>query len=191
MKKKQKLFAVLGACAVLIAVGAFAFFGGNGAYQGRIINFNDVHPVADPVVTRAELASVLVQTLNLPLVPACDTFPDVPRDAWYNQAVCTAFQNNLMYKYGDLFRPQDIQSRGQAALIIAYSYNVVYNCPLPQLFKDVPVEGTWYSQTVYELAAHSIFATETPFGSNFRPLDAITRSALTKWMSQAANLSAR
>ena len=47
------MFVALGACAVVIAVGAFSYFGGNGAFQGRIAPgpFQRVAPVA-PLVAR-------------------------------------------------------------------------------------------------------------------------------------------
>lgn len=186
MKNKRNLFVVLGAVAVVLTVGAVSFFGGNGEYKGAFVNFNNIRVLPDNPVTKAEFAVMLVQNLNLPLVPACNTFPDVPVDAWYNQAACTLAENRIIDSaYG--FAPQLIVTRSVGASMIYRAYNVSYNCPLPKLFADVN-ENMWYASRVNPLAALSLFVTDVSIGSNFKPDASLTRGAAQKWFAQAANL---
>ena len=188
MKNKRNLFVVLGAVAVVLTVGAVSFFGGNGEYKGAFVNFGNVRVVQDNPVTKAEFAVMLVQNLNLPLSPACNTFSDVPVDVWYNQSVCTLAANNIIVGFADAtFRPQQLLDRATAARFIQVAYGVNYNCPLPKLFSDLD-SNAWYFESVNQLAARSLFVTDVSIGGNFKPLASLTRGAAQKWFAQAANL---
>jgi len=81
----------------------------------------------DAIVTRAQLATLVVRTLGWPLVsPATPTFPaDVPDTHPFYEEIETAHEQCLTYGCGvDEFCPDQNATRVQAAIFIARAYDL-------------------------------------------------------------------
>ena len=89
----------------------------------------------DREITRAEFAVIVVRALGL-MRPGTekDAFNDVPKDAWYYNAVSTAYEYGIISGYGDgKFGPNDKISREQAMAMIARAMKIT---ELKVEFKD-------------------------------------------------------
>jgi len=82
-------------------------------------------------VTRAEFAKMAVQLLraignqeSVPSRVSSQTFTDVPAEAWYAEAVNEAAALDLIYGANGRFRPNDLVSREEAAVILARALGV-------------------------------------------------------------------
>lgn len=84
----------------------------NGTGQGRFS--------PDQAITRAEFAAIVVRGLGLKLAEGSSSFSDVAGDAWYSDAVHTAYSSGLISGYQDgTFRPDSLITREEAMTIIA------------------------------------------------------------------------
>jgi len=101
------------------------------------------HPHWD--ITRAELARLLVQTLDLPLViPDSASFVDVPSTAWYYPHVETIYANHGSTGYPDqTFRPNQTVSRGEAVTMAVVLSQVPFVQSDTPTFRDVQPHF-WY-----------------------------------------------
>ncbi|WP_182302646.1 S-layer homology domain-containing protein [Cohnella cholangitidis] len=74
----------------------------------------------DREVTRAEFAAILVRGLGLPLENEAAPFSDIPRAAWFNNVVHTAYTYRLLTGFGDgTFHPKDTITREQAMVMLS------------------------------------------------------------------------
>lgn len=81
--------------------------------------------------------------LTTPAYAAGGSFPDVPPDIWYTEAVDYCLEHGLMVGADGLFRPEDTMTRAMLAQVL-YSAS---GSPAPEgagAFPDVP-EGAWYA----------------------------------------------
>jgi len=69
-------------------------------------------------VTRAQFAALLVRTLGLEETPGSTPFTDVDGKAWYTGAVRTAARQGLVQGSNGLFRPNDLVTRQEMALML-------------------------------------------------------------------------
>jgi hypothetical protein len=93
----------------------------------------------DRDITRAEFAEVLVRALGL-MRPGTgkDAFKDVTKDAWYYDAVSTAYEYKIIGGYGNgIFGPTNKITREQAMTIIARAMRIT---GLKVEFEDNEVE---------------------------------------------------
>jgi hypothetical protein len=71
-------------------------------------------------ITRAEFAAIIVRGLGLKLENGDESFSDVKAADWYNSAINTAFEYQLISGFEDgTFRPDDKITREQAMVIIS------------------------------------------------------------------------
>ena len=88
-------------------------------------------------------ALALTLSLSTPAYAAGGSFPDVPPDIWYTEAVDYCLEHGLMRGADGLFRPEDTMTRAMLAQVL-YSAS---GSPAPKgagAFSDVP-EGAWYA----------------------------------------------
>ncbi|WP_165861236.1 X2-like carbohydrate binding domain-containing protein [Paenibacillus paeoniae] len=87
-------------------------------------------------MTRAEFATILVRGLGLKLVENNAPFADVKASDWYNRAIATAYEYQLISGFEDgTFRPNDKVTRQQAMIMIAKAMK------LTQLNEKLPVQA--------------------------------------------------
>ncbi len=81
------------------------------------------------------------------------TFPDVPRDAWYADQVCVAAANKIVNGYADgLFRPNQNLNFVETAKVAATVLQLHNR-------KDAPSDDRWYTAYVLELADENAIPT--------------------------------
>ncbi len=111
------------------------------------------------------------------------TFPDVPADAWYADAVSFVSESGLMEGSGGLFLPDAAANRAEVATVM-YRF---YRSELPtggSGFTDVPA-GAWYAPYVTWAAQCQIM--QGSGDGAFRPMGTITRAELAMVMWNAAD----
>ena len=178
MKKQSKiLLAVLG----VLVVGAVVFASTNsGLFQGKLMGGGNIN--------KAEFAKMVVENAGLDIAPPCSVFSYVPEDVWFNQYVCTLYNNGIVKGYVDgTFGPFGMLIRAEAAKVVHEAFGLDYSCKLPKLFKDVD-SNTWYYDFINQLAAYDFFSEDVQIGSKFRPSDMLTKAAAERWFSKSANL---
>ena len=74
-------------------------------------------------VTRAEFAMLITKALNITTVTGSGGWKDIPTDAWYASAVNAAANVGLIVGYDGWFRPDDLITREEIAVIIAKAYS--------------------------------------------------------------------
>ena len=72
----------------------------------------------DDPVTRAEFVKIVLTALGIEK-GGVSGFLDVAEDAWYAPYIAAAAKNGLIRGYGDMFSPNDIITRQDAAVILA------------------------------------------------------------------------
>jgi len=87
---------------------------GLGVAEGTNNKFNPDNPVK-----RAEFVTFLVRSLGLKASTAEISFTDVNPDAWYYDAVKTAYANGLVTGSDGLFRPNDPITRQEIAVMLS------------------------------------------------------------------------
>ncbi|WP_155986034.1 S-layer homology domain-containing protein, partial [Paenibacillus gorillae] len=74
----------------------------------------------DRDITRAEFAAILVRGLGLKLDNSATVFSDVKTSDWFNSAINTAYQHQLIKGFEDgTFRPNDKITREEAMMILS------------------------------------------------------------------------
>lgn len=97
------------------------------AKQGIVQGVDGEHFAPDQPVTRAEFAALMVRMLRLSQTAESDGFADVQPEAWYAGAVNTAADVGLILGYQDKFRPNDLITREEMALMIVRAYRLALN----------------------------------------------------------------
>jgi len=108
-------------------------------------------------VTRAELARLLVQALDLPIVtPNLLTFADVSPNAWYFPYVETLHVRGASKGYPDrTFRPNQTVTRGEAVALAASLSGLAHVRPSRSTFEDVTPD-MWHYEYIETAYAHGL-----------------------------------
>jgi len=102
-----------------------------------------------------------------------DTYSDVPRDAWFFEAVRTLYNEQIIRGYPDnTFRPNQPITRGELA-VMAARFDGLYSETRERIFSDVE-HGTWSAGYIHG-AAEVGWVRGYPDGT-FRPTNPITRA---------------
>jgi len=99
-------------------------------------------------VTRAEALKILLLAAGIPPLAQREPvqiFNDVPLDAWFAPYVEVGFKNKLITGYPDgLLRPQAAVKTGEAAVMLARSFNVT-RVPFQTSADLINKSGQWYT----------------------------------------------
>ncbi len=90
--------------------------------KGIISGVTDTTFEPERPVTRAEFATLVVKALNITSTVGLSDWKDVPSDAWYASSVVTAANAGIIVGFEGYFRPDDIITREEMAVIIAKAY---------------------------------------------------------------------
>ena len=124
-------------------------------------------------------------TVSAVFAPAGLPFTDVPADAWYYDAVCTAYASGLMSGIGTTtFGPDVVLTRGMAAVVL-WQLEGKPQVNYALQYADV-AEGVWYTEAIRWAASEQLmvgYSAET-----FGPNDPLTREQLAavlyRWVQQ-------
>lgn len=94
------------------------------ANEGIVKGLGDNTFLPDRNITRAEFASLVSDTLNLEEMTD-NIYTDVSQDAWYNDVVLKCTQAGLILGYDGKFRPNDLITREEMAIIIFRMANYI------------------------------------------------------------------
>lgn len=98
---------------------------------GLMSGISDTRFAPNTTLTRAEMAQILYNRAGKPAVTDTSAFTDVKEDAWYNDAILWAVQNNIVSGVGNgKFAPEEKVTREQLAVML-------YNCE-----NKLPVSGS-------------------------------------------------
>lgn len=156
-------------------------------------------------MTRAEFATILVKALGLKTSADAGTaagaasFTDVPRQAWYYDAVATASSYGLIGGYGDgRFGPNDKTTREQAMVILAKAMKLAGMNAAPDAaeaagllgrFKDASQASAWAKEGIAATVRSGVIAGQT--ADKLAPKANMTRAELAtavRRMLQKADL---
>ncbi len=121
----------------------------------------------------------VIEKVEKPTAPK--TFPDVPADAWYADAVSFASESGLMEGNEGLFNPLDAITRGEIAAVMYRLYGAEPTDG--PAFTDVPA-GAWYAPYVTWAAGCQLM--QGGGDGTFRPTATITRAELAMVLWSAA-----
>ncbi|WP_302011154.1 S-layer homology domain-containing protein [Collinsella tanakaei] len=125
----------------------------------------------DDPMTRAEAAQTLYNLLLRNDVGPEVSFPDVPQDAWYAEAVSRLAGMGMIKGFDDgTFRPDEKITRAEFAAIVSRFKD---GDPSPEPFPDVS-EGDWFAGAVSEAAGYG-WIEGYPDGT-FGPYREVTRA---------------
>lgn len=93
------------------------------AEKGIVSGVTETTFEPERAVTRAEFAMLITKALNITTVTGSGDWKDVPADAWYASAVNAAANVGLIVGYDGWFRPDELITREEIAVIIAKAYS--------------------------------------------------------------------
>lgn len=111
----------------------------------------------DRSITRAELAKILVNALNLPAAKDKPTFKDVTETEWFSGCIAAATQAGLVKGYEDgTFRPDRMVTREEIATVLSRSFdlNTMTDAKLP--FKDAGAVSAWAADSLAAVASEGL-----------------------------------
>lgn len=141
---------------------------------------------SDATIIRAEFTAIITSALGLPYVTA-NAFHDVPANAWYFQAVGTAFFYEIVSgTTQNTFNPSGIVTRQEAAVMISRAARLAgINTDLGNveiinilaIFGDYRTAGNWAWEALAFCVREGIL---DDYEFYIRPLDAITRGEVAE-----------
>jgi|GEM_PF-2647088 len=163
-------------------VSAFLITGEHKAY---IVGIGNNLFAPDSFASRADIVQMFYNLLFIESGPHTRSFPDVPEDAWYWQAVSVLTSLGLLSGFPDgSFRPSDHISRAEF-ITIAVQFTHIHPEYLASLrFFDVP--STHWAQRFICIAVHYGWVSGYGDGS-FRPDQALTRAEAVTVINRMLN----
>lgn len=153
------------------------------AARGVVVGVTSAIFEPDRPITRAELVAIIVKGLQLPDGGSAG-FLDIEPGVWYESIVNAAANAGLMQGYEGYFRPEDLITREEMAVVIAKAYDRSGKEPLTgglAAFIDREEIAPWAREFVDRAAAGLISGVSD---GRFAPLENATRA-------QAASLLKR
>ena len=146
-------------------------------YERKIVSgVTDTTFEPDRAITRAEFATLMGKALNLKAANSAG-FRDVAEGAWYASNVNAAAAGGLITGYDGAFRPEDLITREEMAVIIAKAYTFLGKTAEKggiDKFADAGSISDWAKDSVDLAAAAGLISGVTE--SEFRPRENATRA---------------
>jgi len=147
-------------------------------------------------ITRAELASVLVKALNLPVsTTGYSSFNDVPSTHWASPSIEAVKKAGLVNGYpGGLFMPNQAVSRLEAMAILANANPTPYPTEaqtdmILSRFVDQGTVPAWGQKAVAETIETGVFANKPNSQNHIDPSRAVSRGEVAAMVSNLLNMS--
>jgi len=152
----------------------------------QIVNgITDTKFAPEKKVTRSEFAAMLVKALRLKPAAVSTAFEDVPRNAWYSEAVAAAYAHGLIKGLSDSrFAPQEQITREQMAIMVMNAYQISLKTDSSEAvleFKDSGEISKWAQTSVTE--AGSLGLMKGRNGNLFAPKDNASRAEAVQVIS--------
>ncbi len=146
-------------------------------YERKIVSgVTDTTFEPDRAITRAEFATLMGKALNLKAANSAG-FRDVAEGAWYASSVNAAAAAGLITGYDGAFRPEDLITREEMAVIIAKAYTFLGKTAEKggiDKFADAGSISDWAKDSVDLAATAGLISGVTE--SEFRPRENATRA---------------
>ena len=123
-------------------------------------------------ITRAELATILVNVFKLQDTKNAKAFSDVNESAWYADAVAKVSSADIMHTEGKYFNPNTPATREEAAYALAKAYKLSGGSG--SNFKDADEISSWSQDAIAALVSGGYIGGR-PDGT-FAPKDNLTRA---------------
>jgi len=128
---------------------------------------------------------MLVKALRLKPAAVSTAFEDVPRNAWYSEAVAAAYAHGLIKGFSDSrFAPQEQITREQMAIMVMNAYQISLKTDSSEAvleFKDSGEISKWAQTSVTE--AGSLGLMKGRNGNLFAPKDNASRAEAVQVIS--------
>ncbi len=152
----------------------------------QIVNgVTDTKFAPEKKVTRSEFAAMLVKALRLKPAAVSTAFEDVPRNAWYSEAVAAAYAHGLIKGLSNSrFAPQEQITREQMAIMVMNAYQISLKTDSSEValeFKDSSEISRWAQTSVTE--AGSLGLMKGRNGNLFAPKDNASRAEAVQVIS--------
>lgn len=152
----------------------------------QIVNgVTDTKFAPEKKVTRSEFAAMLVKALRLKPAAVSTAFEDVPKNAWYSEAVAAAYAHGLIKGLSDSrFAPQEQITREQMAIMVMNAYQISFKTDSSEVvleFKDSGEISKWAQTSVTE--AGSLGLMKGRNGNLFAPKDNASRAEAVQVIS--------
>ncbi|WP_391574842.1 S-layer homology domain-containing protein, partial [Cohnella sp.] len=152
----------------------------------QIVNgITDTKFAPEKKVTRSEFAAMLVKALRLKPAAVSTAFEDVPKNAWYSEAVAAAYAHGLIKGLSDSrFAPQEQITREQMAIMVMNAYKISLKADSSEValeFKDSSEISRWAQTSVTE--AGSLGLMKGRNGNLFAPKDNASRAEAVQVIS--------
>ena len=150
------------------------------AQQGIVAGITSDTFAPDQQITRAEFAAILTRELKISSTVSADTFRDVPSDSWYAGAVVSAASAGLIVGYDGYFRPDDLITREEMAVVIAKAYSYLGKEAKRgkiSMFSDAEEISPWAKDYVDQAASAGLVSGVT--ATTFAPKENTTRAQVT------------
>ncbi|MEH1868492.1 MAG: S-layer homology domain-containing protein [Nostoc sp.] len=155
-------------------------------------NFSDGKFYPERLVSRAELASIMVKAFRLDKREAVNkanlTIPDVPRSYWAFNDIQTVLKTDIMKGYrGNEFFPNQKVTKAEALAIFAQAYGV-FQFPdeaVNEILASHPDEKsipTWARKAIATVATEGFLNTDAQ--GNISPLKPVTRGDMAYVLSK-------
>ncbi|MEA5618850.1 S-layer homology domain-containing protein [Cronbergia sp. UHCC 0137] len=156
-------------------------------------NFPDGEFYPERLISRAELASILVKAFELENRQATKqekiiVLPDVPSNYWAYQDIQTILKNDIMQGYrGGMFFPNQRITRAEALAIFGQAYGVFQftDDTVNEMLKPYPDAGSipsWARKAIATLVAEELIKTDSQ--NNINPLQPMTRGDMAHLLSE-------
>jgi len=132
---------------------------------------------SDGIINRAEALTILFRTKAMDMgdTEYVRNFSDVPRDAWFSNAVNTAIGEGWITGYEDgTFRPGNSINNAEWAILLQRAFDLEVDEENVSSFADVP-HRIWYGDPVNAMYANGLIRTER--AKFFHPESELTRAS--------------
>jgi hypothetical protein len=144
-----------------------------------IVGYEDSFFIPEDKITRAEMASILAEALELNVSDRKQKFKDVPTDHWAVGAINALVKEGIIEVEGH-FNPDGVVKREEIAVIFNHAFTLKTSLDAKKVkFSDVSVAHPDY-EAIVKLAASGVAT-----GNTFKPKDDVTRAQYVAFLYRA------
>lgn len=154
--------------------------------KGIINGYDQSFFLPGEVVTRSQASVIIAKALELNVSNKKSGFKDVPENHWAAGAITAVSEAGYFKGYeGDLFKPEEILTREQIAVLFSRVFNFSLNESKKGNFKDVP-ENYWAYTAIQRLTSNGIASGYSD--QTYRPKHEVTRAEFSVFIFRALHM---
>lgn len=153
--------------------------------KGIINGYDQSFFLPGEVVTRSQASVIIANALGMNVTNKKSGFKDVPENHWAAGAITAVTEAGYFRGYDDVFKPEEILTREQIAVLFTRVFNFAVNENKKVAFSDVP-DTYWAHNAIQRLTSNGIASGYSDH--TYRPKNEVTRAEFSVFLFRALHI---